>query len=50
MNHHVVSSARKERYNIAAKNTTSVAEMLPLYTLEMTERWEILVFANLFCY
>jgi hypothetical protein len=24
--------------------------MLPLYTLEMTERWEILVFANLFCY
>jgi len=36
MNLLVVSSARKERYNIAAKNATSVVGKLPPYTLEMT--------------
>jgi len=46
----VVSRTREEKYNIAAKNTTSVAGNLPPYTLEMTQRWEILVLANLFCY
>jgi hypothetical protein len=40
----------RERRITAVKDTDSVAGKVPLYPLDMKQRWEILLVSNLFSY
>ena len=46
----VTSKRERERENTATEDKASAAEMLPLYPLEITQSWKILLVVYLYSY